>query len=333
MGASDLAYRTRPNKHIDREIFANLLELTVPILGPKKYVYISMGGAHLVDHVMVYRRLGIENLFSFDNDANIINRQKFNRPLSSMVCKHMESSHIAVNLENIIDGFDNASNVIIWLDFTSPNERHHQLTQVNQIASKLCHGDLLRVTLNANTQTLNEDQSNDLEWHEKGEQSPIKYSNKRLKDTLKEFVPSSVSITAENDFASALVNCIRSAILQGLETKQTVKAIPVLNTTYKDGQRMVTAAYLFLDNDKPLPPSVENWEHTPKGDNSLIRIEAPNLSIKEKITIDERINNSASKIVDSLDFCLEKNKDRFISAIESYKKIQRHYPYFHNIDI
>ena len=80
MSGDEIPYQLRPNKFIDRQMFLELLSRLVMPRGPENYVYVSMGGRHLVDHYAIYNKLGIQALFSFDFDRNEVARQKFNRP-------------------------------------------------------------------------------------------------------------------------------------------------------------------------------------------------------------------------------------------------------------
>ncbi len=334
MSGSDLAYKTRPNKHIDRELFITALDRVVPIKGAQKYVYMSMGGAHLVDHRIIYRRLGIENLFSFDNDKANIARQMFNRPLHSMACQELDSSAIAGNIENILGEFEGADNVIVWLDFTSPNERYHQLQQASDLADKLQPGDVLRITMNANPQTLFENRRNANEWKEAGAKSAGHYRAIRLKKEIEEFAPHSINFISEQGLPEAILACIDTALQSVLSLKgKNVDFVTLLNTTYKDGQRMVTCCVFVQEPGDKAPASIKTWEHFPSKPTDITHIEAPNLSLQEKLAIDNIINLPTTEIVDKLDFIADVAREKLIRQIDSYKRIHRYYPSFHSIEV
>ena len=146
MSGSELPYRLRPNKYVDRELFAELVALLVAESGPDKYVYISMGGKHLSDHLAIYRRAGITNLYAFDYDPDIADRQRFNVPFDGVRCENHPSVELPPRLEDILDGTE-AKNIIVWLDFTAP-EHYKQLREIEALVTKLQVGDVLRVTMN-----------------------------------------------------------------------------------------------------------------------------------------------------------------------------------------
>ena len=88
-------------KFIDRQLFIDLLSRRIARIGAEKYLYISMGGRHLVDHRIIYRQLGIPNLFSFDDDGKIIERQRFNKPNGRAICEEMSSGSLAGRIDEL----------------------------------------------------------------------------------------------------------------------------------------------------------------------------------------------------------------------------------------
>ena len=105
MSGDDIPYQLRPNKFIDRQMFLELLSRLVAGRSPENYVYISMGGRHLVDHHAIYGKLGIRVLFSFDMNANEVARQNFNRPTGDTVCVEMHSANLPSEIDTIFQRF------------------------------------------------------------------------------------------------------------------------------------------------------------------------------------------------------------------------------------
>jgi hypothetical protein len=331
MNAADLPYQLRPNKFIDRELFVDLLSLIVPYTGADKYLYISMGGQHLVDHSAVYRKIGIPNLYAFDSDENTVKRQLFNRPIDMAKCDALHSGSLAGALDGVAAQFPVAKNVIVWLDYTNPHERLTQIQELVEVAKRLQPGDILRVTMNANLGTLDEWP---LKWKEESFPSPKEYRLARLKTQLGSYVPTDLDGIGENDFAAVLCRCIELAIakVEGERPKITLR--PVLLTSYRDGQRMVTATCLAeLREGQGMPDGLRRWRFLPSSWTDLTMIEAPNLSIREKMRIDESLSEEAAEIAKKLGFSLAETKEKGVAAIHSYQVLHRYYPEFHNVDV
>src|SRR3954447_24813030 len=119
MSGEDIPYQLRPSKFIDRQMFVELLSRILHVRGPENYIYVSMGGRHLVDHYAVYKELGINAQFSFDENKDAVARQKFNRPTDATICVTMKSSALAAELDMIATRFPTRSNFIVWLDYTN----------------------------------------------------------------------------------------------------------------------------------------------------------------------------------------------------------------------
>lgn len=123
MSGQEIPYQLRPNKFIDRQLFIELLVRLIVPRGPEKYIYVSMGGRHLIDHHAVYNQLGIKAQYSFDRDANEVKRQQFNRPTGNTVCAELSSADLPLKLDEILRAFPSKRNLIVWLDYTGAERR------------------------------------------------------------------------------------------------------------------------------------------------------------------------------------------------------------------
>jgi hypothetical protein len=171
-------YQLRPNKFIDRQMFIELLSRLIVPRGIEKYIYVSMGGRHLVDHYAVYNRLGIDAQFSFDMNGNEVARQRLNRPTGATVCVEMNSAALPSQIDAILQRFPSKRNLIVWLDYTSA-DRRTQLQEAVQTLVRLRHGDIFRITLNADARTL----AAANEWKEKGAEGPGEYRAEKLRES------------------------------------------------------------------------------------------------------------------------------------------------------
>ena len=323
---NDIPYQLRPNKFIDRQIFLDLLQRTVGEAGSEKYLYISMGGKHLVDHESVYRRIGIRNLFAFDSEEWVVSRQERNCPNDQMICQAFSSSSLASQIDDLLSLFDSAEKLIIWLDYTRPKDRLSQLQELKMVLEKCQPGDLVRITMNADPYGFRGD------WKGKGYVSHAAYRAIILKNQISTFFPNSISTISENQIPGVIADAIGLAASQAKNVTK-LEYHPVLGTTYADGQRMVTVAILTGESGSVLPDAISNWEFAPVEWKDLLDISAPDLSMREKFHIDQHIEKSETEILNSIGFQPAESNADSLRAISSYKLLHRYYPTFYAVGL
>jgi hypothetical protein len=319
MGGKEIPYQLRPNKYIDRQIFLDLLLRIVPLKQAGRYVYVSMGGKHLVDHEAVYRRVGIKSLYSFDGDKVIVERQQCNKPVANAVCSEMMSGSLAGEIDEILAEFE-AESLVIWLDYTRPTERLSQLQELTACLGKAQSGDVIRITMNADERTLRGD------W-QKEFATPALYRAHRLRLQIGEFLNADVQEVAEGALPAVLAGAVELACSIAGEGKR-LKFHPVLITSYADGQRMVTVTMLVLPNGEPLPLGLQDWDFVAKNWNDVVDITAPDLSLREKAIIDRHLSKSPAAIVKAIKFLPADDLEDARKAVSSYKRLHRFYPTF-----
>lgn len=328
MSAAGLPYRLRPNKYVDRELFLDILSRVVTARGPNDYAYISMGGAHLVDHFGVFRRTGIEKLYAFDENPNTVERQKANKPFDQVDCRCHGSDELAGHYENILNEFGVAQ-AVIWLDYTRPKQRLSQLQEVETLSKKIIAGDILRVTMNADTeglQKLKAQLPKGVEF-----ETPNEEWAALLRQQLGEFVPADLEGFTAGTFPSALARCIEAAISSGLaQGEGNLVAKPILSTAYQDTSRMLSVTVLIAKDDAVMPPP--HWAFLPDDWSDVMNINAPDLSLREKSKLDNVLHLGAQEAADSLGFDLGGNRELSEETIANYKTFRRYYPSFLNVD-
>jgi hypothetical protein len=333
MSGEDIPYQLRPNKFIDRQAFIDLLNRLIPAIGSDKYVYLSMGGRHLVDHNAVYRHVGITQLFSFDRSGNVVERQQFNRPIDTAICNEMSASNLPSQIDAISGTFPGATNCVVWLDYTDPNDRLAQIQELIEVAKRLQPGDIIRVTLNANLGTLDGPKGSVL-WRDEGFPSPKEYRIAKLVSQIGSLVPTDLKGIGETEFPGVLCRCLALAYSKVEAENDKVSFIPVLLTTYRDGQRMVTATCFVVpraDARRRLT-QLQSWPLLPSRWDNVTEIVAPDLSLREKLKIDEFLSSSAEVVLDKLGFLPASDRDKSIQAISSYQRLHRYYPSFHHVE-
>jgi hypothetical protein len=323
---NDIPYQLRPNKFIDRQIFLDLLMQVCALKGPSNYLYISMGGKHLVDQEAVYRRIGIKNSFSFDNEEWVVQRQQKNTPHDKVICQALHSSALPGNIDLLMSVFDDTNNFIAWLDYTRPSERLSQFQEFSQLLQKCQSGDIARITVNSEPYGLGGG------WDKERFESPGASRVAKLKDQLGSYFPAEVRTVEKDNVHEVLCKAIalvasEAASVTGLQYH------PVLLTTYADGQRMVTATLIAL-NEAELPPvGLNSWEFTPKHWHDIIDISAPDLSMREKMHIDKCLAKTPNDILEEIGFTIAEEPDDAVRAVVSYQRLHRYYPSFQAIGI
>lgn len=329
MSADDIPYQLRPNKFIDRQLFIELLGRLIVPRGPEKYIYVSMGGRHLIDHHAVYNQLSIAAQYSFDCDANEVKRQLLNRPTGKTVCAELHSADLPRNLDAIFAHFPSKRNLIVWLDYTGA-ERRTQFQEALQTLVRLKDGDVFRITLNASAGLCDGD-----EWKKAGAANPGEFRATRLREQIQEYMPAAITSISDTAIASTLARCLE-LLTRAAEAQQPNLCItPVLLTSYRDGQRMLTATCSISERDsKNCFPSRAffRWKYSCEGWNDIREIYAPVLSTKERNRLDARLHSGTTKMLAALKFYPNKNHEKSLEALRSYREFHRFYPVFRSVE-
>jgi len=330
VSGDDIPYQLRPNKFIDRQLFMELLGRLIVPRGLEKYIYVSMGGRHLIDHHAVYSHLGIEAQYSFDRDANEVERQRLNRPTGKTVCAQLDSADLALKLDEILGTFPRKRNLIVWLDYTG-TERRTQFQEIVQTLVRLKDGDVFRVTLNASAGTLSKGD----DWKAAAAPNPGKYRADRLREQIAEYMPVAVSSITDTGLAATLAQCLELAAKAAEAQKTTLRVKPVLLTTYRDGARMLTATLAISETNTEVPfppPAFSRWKYSCRGWDDIREIYVPVLSTKERSRLDARLHDGATKMLDSLKFFPNRDRPRSLEALRSYREFHRFYPIFRSVE-
>lgn len=323
MSASGLPYRLRPNKYVDRELFAELLSVAVARHGADSYVYISMGGRHLVDHHSIMRRAGLRKFVSIDRDPMVVARQRFNAAAPGAICEAVDSGELPSRIQDYLErlGSDRA---IVWLDFTEP-KRMRQLREVEELATFLQPGDVLRVTLNADLKAVEEKRIAELSETQKS----LPAERRRaliLKREVGNYLPGSVESVTSEEIGSALVACVGRACGVGIERSSGGRAaVPLLLTEYSDTTTMVTATVLFSGEDDEDVDIFRKWEHAAQDWSHVERLTIPDLSSRERQALDVAELDGTPALQDILGF------DFAPDDVAIYRRFRRFFPTFHPI--
>lgn len=243
---TSIPYHLRQNKAVDRYAFLELLAKVNKCLDIASYTYIGFGGHSLEDFKYIHAQFGNRNMISIEQSSDVFDRQNFNQPNSCIDCRHITSS-------DFIDSFPNTSNpceesnVVVWLDYTTPSELRSQMEEFQSMIGKLKTQDIIKITINANASFYAAAKEN------MSEDEILKYRISVLKETLGNLFPSS-TVEAETmrakKFPMALCKVLSMAAEFALKGSPNLCLQPLAVFSYSDGQKMLSSTFILLEKAK-----------------------------------------------------------------------------------
>lgn len=345
MNGSQVAYHLRVNKYIDRQMFVEALGLInrfFPIAG---HGYVSMAGAYLEDCRVLHRATRIARMYSFDTKATVLARQEVNRPFG-FVQTHLRSS------EEVVNGFDvvrtdlggTDTNVIVWLDYAAANQRRSQLQELGTLVSKLTHGDVVRVTLNAHRTTLGTNteyqnmpqDDNRPDTDDNRPDTLAAWRHAVLKDQLGEYLPADRDdpehLETKEGFYQTLLRAVKHAVVEALQPRPELMAFPVLSTAYDDNHGMITSTCVIIEatqveSFKEATKWSDEWPHKPGPEwDDFVEIQVPYLSLQERHVLHAELKNDG-------EFCRVQPTFVSYAELEQYLAHYLRYPTYAPLDV
>lgn len=327
---SSLPYRLRPNKAVDRELFLSLLMRLAPKLALEKYHYVGLGGPFLEDFRLIHGRLGIAKMTCIETEEQVHKRQLFNRPIASIDCVHK-------SLEDYLDETDFDSPAIIWFDYTEPKGVTSQIERFSRTIGTAPIGSVLRITLNANPESLGKPDTKDISVEVEGDvsadraQKPTihEWRLARFKERLGSLFPSGLAADGmtQKTYGKSLLHVLKLAVEKEVLSFRDRRIVWALATHYADGQAMVTATLVVCQNDdKTIEELVKGWEFHATTDTPH-RVDLPALSTLERLTMES--NDDAHT---KMGFDLPKS-NMGENPFDVFKKFYRIYPHFSRVEL
>lgn len=330
MSGANVPYQLRTNKFVERQLFLDVLDHVRLWNGPSKYVYASMGGRFLEDFKLINERFAIEKMVSLEIDTLTWQRQQFNRPYAFIDCRLQSSADFVTEFDQLASN-EGDMRFIVWLDYAAANERQQQLQEYRDLVSKLAPGDVVKVTLNSNPESLRDrvDFRREIDFkraviHKVGEQ-------------LDEYMPAD-AIAAENlnlnSFARLMARAVNIAAFKGIGENQDCEIRPLAAFRYRDGfHQMLTVTAMVADDE--LNATIDNdsifgnWPFRANEWDDVQLIDVPDMSAKERATINERLfTDSEFKLHDGLPFRFDPNDNESLRLFKNYIVHYRRYPSF-----
>lgn len=317
-----IPYHLRTNKNIERQLFIELLKKINLYQNLSNYTYIGFGGQFLEEYKILYSSLEIKRMISLEIDELVHKRQEFNKPLSCIDCLHSDSS-------SYINDYDRSSvgPTIVWLDYTDM-ALYSQLKDSEDMLEKLEHGDIFKITFNANPANLCREDSG---------LSGSALHQKRLETyetTVSEYFPPSITdetMMTKKKYPNVLKNTLKIMIDKVFREK-SLKFIPVSSFAYEDGQQMFTLTGMVLDENAYssffTTTKLRDWNFFSDWDKNIVFIDVPWLSTKEKALVDQYMPKKAevdlSEVHNEIGLCLSSS-----NIEDSIRKLKEYANYFH----
>lgn len=332
MTASDIPYHLRPHKAVDRRLFLDLLarfERWRPLVN---FAYVSMGAYPLEDHKQIHRHLGITRLISFDLDPNIVERQKFNRPVGSCVCLCKKSEDVVDKFDDILReaNASDATGVIVWLDYTDPKKIGEQIREFQTLLDKLRENDIVRVTVNASPTSLGSSTRSDGSHLDRQELHEKRFGE--IERRIKEYLPSDAGPDDmdKDRLPVLLARAFGRAASEALPLRGPTTFEPLSLIRYADGQQMLSMTGVISARDRRdemrAKVGVAHWPFGAVDWSDVHKLTVPDLTFRERLFLEQKIAVAApNEIAAGLGF--EFGRDIEISEfISDYSKFYRFYP-------
>ncbi|WP_420414379.1 O-methyltransferase [Roseibium sp.] len=332
MSASTLPYHLRPQKSVDRRLFLDLLNRFERHRSLKNYAYISMGAYPLEDHKLVHRLLGVTRLIAFDFSQDIVNRQKFNRPINSCHCFCMKSGELIDNIDDVLSDANAAdcSGIIVWLDYTAPSQIGEQIREFQTLIDRLSENDLVRITVNAHPPALGEFKDENGKRLDK--LATRKKRFERLKSRIGDYLQTEITSDHMTDdyLPLALSGAFGKAASKALPPTSGRSFMPLSIVRYADGHQMLSITGMISKRTEKEAVwnalEMSAWPFASKAWNEIHRLFVPDLTLRERMVLDRSVaTGSYAGVAEELGFSFDQDVD-LNSFLDNYKDFYRFYP-------
>lgn len=338
-------YNLRPNKHIDRNLFASALSRAVRFFDIQNYCYVGMGSFHFDDFRLIHESIGLSDMISIEKDSMVVKRAYFNRPYN---CIKIENTAIGdyisdLNLDDDDRGF------VFWLDYCYTKELSYQLNEFATLLGKLRHGDIVRITLPADLESIKplssiiQDSPEYCQASHDDRTRIVKEARERVVDSRipHNILPDDqplVEYMNAKQYPLLLLAVLRNI---SLNISSPVVLIPMFSTIYQDTTRMLTATGLIVDKGKWELDQIKEFKNCFSGLNYMnfnwlipAAIKVPQLTEKEFIAISENLPLKRRKriIEKKYRFAFSDRNIDFTEEIESLERYYSAYPHFHSVN-
>lgn len=323
----NLPYQLRPNKAVERLLFAELLNrLDTPLGIDAGYEYFGFGGPQMEDFRLLNECFPEMKMVSVEREPQVLKRQRFNGPHTNVRCKLKRSA-------DFVSEFSCKSKVVIWLDYTAPGERPEQVAEFQNLLRRVRELSIVKISLNAAASTLG------------GQSGQPGLAAERLKKFMDDFgrcFPNGLGEEAvtTNNFPKTLLRVLEYAAAEVLHDRPDWRFQPLGSAVYADGQTMLTLTGLVGKRPKLANvtghANLVGWDFTRLGWDDPVVIEVPELTMKERIHVNQLLpkhENNIAFIHRRLGFQVDSSQQESERKLRNYVSFQRHYPHFGKVAI
>ncbi|QTD89821.1 hypothetical protein J4G50_18975 [Burkholderia anthina] len=261
-------------------------------------------------------------MLSIEHSENVFYRQVFNQPISCVTLLHMGSSEFIYQHD-----FDTGT--IVWFDYAIPSELSDQLAETRRLVVKLKHGDIFKITLNADPQTLGSP----------ADGSPLlAHRLNEITDRLGEYLPAGIieQDVTRSRYPRLLLAALLNSAKHGLSGAGNLYLQPLTSFSYKDGQQMLTFTGIVLRTDQReeflRQTRLSSWPFSNLACNEPLAISVPAFSVKERLFVESRLPaKTAGQIIDEMGYAISDNAGDAETLMRNFVEFYRLYPWYSRV--
>jgi hypothetical protein len=302
----NINYTLRPAKNIERKMLVEALRRLGAMERLETYRYIGFGSTYFSDFSLIHKTLGISSMLSIEKEIPDQDRFRFNKPFRCVRFRFGLSTSVLPTLSW-------SSKTIVWLDYDGVLDRT-VLTDIDYACSKIRHGSVLIVSVNAEPGPAATDRVEVLRTRIGAEKIPDGVTHTNLAGWGS---ATAYRRIVYNEIAEAL------NVRNGAETaahKVTFKQL--FNFQYADNARMLTVGGLVFrtrDEARVRRCRFDDLDFVRTGEEAY-KIEVPNLTFRELHHLEAKLpmGSSGAKSVKTLS----------VEDVQRYSKVYRYFPKF-----
>lgn len=318
-------YHLRPNKSIDRSLFLQTLIGLSRKLPISSYRYTGFGSYMFDDFKLLHDTLNISDMISLEKDPTEFNRAEFNLPYGCIEVKNVGSTEYLSELM-----IDDDEHNLFWLDFVKPGELGEQISDYSTLLNLLNPNDIVRITLNANPDSLGKcdkpDRLQEYRLEQLKKKVPYAYHPPKLQTD---------SVTRTN-YPVTLLRILKAVTLEALQDSPPYSPnfmLPLFSSVYADGQQMVTFTGIVLDShehEASIREALTDYQHNTFQWDQPCRIEIPALTSREISEINKMLPNPDGRqhLIEQFPFIFSEKDGQ---AVDSYISYYKYYPNYHQV--